>query len=101
MNAKHPPAEHRGATKTADEATPSVATPGRPWYAENLHWADVEEWWRSPATAYLAGLVHGAQLERERQAVDDDAVHRAAVQQVLRIVEIGEARERADRRCPA
>ena len=86
-------------TCTADEANASVPTPGwprhEPWFAENLHWVDVEEWWQSPATAYLAGLVHGAQLERERQARDDDAEHRAAVRRAVRIIETAEARERA------
>jgi hypothetical protein len=69
-----------------------------PWFAENLDWTERVDWSASPALAYSAGLRHGAQLERERQAAIDDAGHRAAVQQALKAIEAADARALADTR---
>lgn len=55
-------------------------------------WTSVAEWWRDPASAYLAGLHHGVQLERERIAAEDEALWRAAVRRAT------EHAERVDRR---
>lgn len=76
-----------------------VAAVSAPWWdPTGEHWGDVVDWWRSPALAYLKGLRDGAQLERERQARIDEQAHREAVRKALRVVEVGAARERADRR---
>lgn len=72
----------------------------KPWFAENLPWTEVENWWTDPRLAYAAGLLEGARLERERQAAHDDAGHRVAVQQAVRVIDAAQAREQADRRDP-
>lgn len=67
-----------------------------PWFAENLDWTEKVDWSTSPALAYSAGLRHGAQLERERQAALDDAEHRAAVRKAIHVIETADARALAD-----
>lgn len=66
----------------------------RPWWHEGADWTLYINWWTDPALAYLAGLQHGVQLERDRQAEDADQVHREAVRRALAFVERCEARER-------
>lgn len=95
-----PPAGGSGRAAKPVEQTTSSIEPA-PWFAENLHWSDVVEWWTSPALAYLAGLQHGVRMERERQAADDDAAHRDAVRKALRVLEVGDARTRAAARWSA
>jgi hypothetical protein len=58
-------------------------------------WTQNDEWWRDPARAYLAGLVHGAQLESDRRDREDEEMWRDAVSAARRIIEVGEARDRA------
>jgi hypothetical protein len=70
----------------------------KPWWSAGADWTATTEWWTDPALAYLAGLAHGAALERERQAVVDDVEHRANVQQLLDFLAVCEARDAADGR---
>lgn len=59
-------------------------------------WWDSVDWWESPALSYARGVVDGFAAGRaERDAVDDD-VHRAAVREVLRIIERADLRAAAD-----
>jgi len=70
----------------------------RPWWHSSVDdWTLTTEWWTHPASAYLAGLVHGVQLERDRQAEIDDQVHRQAVRRALDFIAVCEAREEAAR----
>lgn len=60
-------------------------------------WTQTADWWKDPATAYLAGLQHGAQLERERLAEEDDRAWRRAVRDARKVIELADARTRADK----
>lgn len=66
------------------------------WDSDGDRWTDTAEWWTDPATAYLAGLVDGARLERERQHQIDEVLWRKAVQRTVRIIEADEARDRRE-----
>jgi len=73
----------------------------RPWWHDAVDdWTLTTDWWKHPASAYLAGLVHGVQLERDRQAVIDDDVHRETVRRALAFIERCEARKVSLRRIP-
>lgn len=76
-------------------------TPPAPWWHSAVDWTEVTDWWQHPASAYLAGLQHGVQLERDRQWVEADQVHRDAVRRALAFIAVCEAREEADRPRPA
>jgi len=76
------------------QTTRAVELAEAPWWGDST---DELDWWTSPSLSYWRGLRDGIQLERERQEVEDDRVHRAAVRRALRIVEVAERRERADR----
>jgi hypothetical protein len=81
--------------------TTAAPRPPAPWWHSAVDdWTLYTDWWKHPAAAYLAGLQHGVQLERDRQWVEADAVHSEAVRRALAFIEICEAREAADRPRP-
>lgn len=66
----------------------------RPWWHASVDWTAVTDWWADPALAYLAGLQHGVQLERDRQWTEADQVHREAVERALDFIAVCEERDR-------
>lgn len=58
---------------------------------------DAVDWWLSPALCYAKGLHDGAQLERDRIAAEDDALHRAAVKSAIAHIDRVDRRRAYDR----
>lgn len=90
------PRQEAGPDTTTSPAD-RITQPARPWWdPDGLHWTDVTNWWESPVTAYMAGLVHGRELERQRIAEQDDRLHRQAVRVALAEMDRADRRRLAD-----
>lgn len=62
--------------------------------------ADVDLDLNNPAHAFAYGVAMGQAIERERQELADDAIHRAAVQAIARDIQRADRRAHADRPGP-
>lgn len=62
-----------------------------------MRWRDCVDWWTDPGLAYAAGLEDGYAAGRADQDAEDDAAHRAAVQDAERLVGQADRRAAADR----
>lgn len=67
------------------------------WDPTGEHWTQYTNWWATPSTAYVAGLIHGAQMERNRINWENDVVHRAAVHSAIATIERVDRRRAYDR----
>jgi hypothetical protein len=65
-------------------------------YGADSSWTETTAWWLDPRLAYAAGLIHGAQLERERLEAEDEAAHRVASRRAFATIEAADARAQAD-----